>query len=228
VTFTLIDFFCGAGGSSQGAVALPGVTARLAANHWGRAIESHAANFPHTEHYQGDLHAADLEGFPAADLFWASPECPQWSVARGRRREFDKQPDLFGEVLSDAAADRSRALMWDVPRYLEAMQLRGRPVLAGVVERHRGAGLGALAHMGRRDPRPRLPDPADRAELDARPPRGHAAGAAVAGPAVPGLSGQLRPLYAPFWAISGRLICDVSRGPRACRGLVDPRWWALV
>jgi DNA (cytosine-5)-methyltransferase 1 len=26
------------------------------------------------------------------------------------------------------------ALMWDVPRYLEAMQLRGRPVLAGVVE----------------------------------------------------------------------------------------------
>ena len=98
------------------------------------AIESHAANFPNTEHYQGDLHAADLEVFPAADLFWASPECPQRSVARGRRREFDKQPDLFGEVLGDAAADRSRALMWDVPRYLEAMQLRGRPVLAGVVE----------------------------------------------------------------------------------------------
>jgi DNA (cytosine-5)-methyltransferase 1 len=115
-------------------VAVPGVSARLAANHWSRAIESHAANFPATEHYQGDLHAADLEGFPAADIFWASPECPQWSVARGRRREFDKQPDLFGEVLSDEAADRSRALMWDVPRYLEAMKLRGRPVLAGVVE----------------------------------------------------------------------------------------------
>ncbi len=80
------------------------------------------------------MHAADLEGFPAGDIFWASPECPQWSVARGRRREFDKQPDLFGEVLGDEAADRSRALMWDVPRYLEAMQLRGRPVLAGVVE----------------------------------------------------------------------------------------------
>jgi DNA (cytosine-5)-methyltransferase 1 len=37
-------------------------------------------------------------------------------------------------VLGDEAADQSRALMWDVPRYLEAMQLRGRPVLAGVVE----------------------------------------------------------------------------------------------
>jgi DNA (cytosine-5)-methyltransferase 1 len=61
------------------------------------------------EHYQGDLHAADLEGFPAANLFWASPECPQWSVARGRRRDFDRQPDLFGEVMGDEAADRSRA-----------------------------------------------------------------------------------------------------------------------
>jgi DNA (cytosine-5)-methyltransferase 1 len=134
MSLTLIDFFCGAGGSSQGATAVQGVTARLAANHWQRAIDSHALNFPHTEHYRGDLHDADVEKFPAADLFWASPECTHWSQARGKRRDFDKQPDLFGDVLPDEAADRSRALMWDVPRYLEAMQLRGRPVLAGVVE----------------------------------------------------------------------------------------------
>ena len=50
MTLTLVDFFCGAGGSSQGAVAVPGVTARLAANHWQRAIDTHAANFPDTEH----------------------------------------------------------------------------------------------------------------------------------------------------------------------------------
>lgn len=134
MSLTLIDFFCGAGGSSQGATAVPGVTARLAANHWARAIESHAVNFPDTEHFRGDLHDADVAGFPAGDLFWASPECPMWSNARGEQRDFDKQPDLFGETLADEAADRSRALMWDVPRYLEAMQLRGRPVLAGVVE----------------------------------------------------------------------------------------------
>jgi DNA (cytosine-5)-methyltransferase 1 len=134
VTLTLVDFFCGAGGSSQGAVAVPGVSARLAANHWQRAIDTHAANFPHTEHFRGDLHAAAVEKFPAGDLFWASPECPAWSVARGRQRDFDRQPDLFGEVLPDEAADRSRALMWDVPRYLEAMALRGAPVRAGVVE----------------------------------------------------------------------------------------------
>ena len=134
MTLTLVDFFCGAGGSSQGATAVPGVSARLAANHWQRAIDTHAANSPGTEHYRGDLHAADVGKFPAGDLFWASPECPAWSQARGKQRDYDRQPDLFGDVLPDEAADRSRALMWDVPRYLEAMALRGTPVLAGVVE----------------------------------------------------------------------------------------------
>jgi DNA (cytosine-5)-methyltransferase 1 len=134
MTLTLIDFFCGAGGSSQGAAAVPGVSVRLAANHWDRAIESHAANFPHAEHFRGDLHDADVARLPAASLFWASPECPQWSQARGKRRDFDQQPDLFGETLPDDAADRSRALMWDVPRYLDAKAAQGRPVLAGVVE----------------------------------------------------------------------------------------------
>jgi DNA (cytosine-5)-methyltransferase 1 len=134
MSLTVIDFFCGAGGSSQGAAAVPGVTLRLAANHWDRAIESHAANFPDADHWRGDIHDADVARMPAASLFWASPECPQWSQARGKRRDFDKQPDLFGEVLPDPAADRSRALMWDVPRYLDAMRGRGTPVLAGVVE----------------------------------------------------------------------------------------------
>lgn len=134
MSLELVDFFCGAGGSSQGAVAVPGVHARLAANHWDKAIESHAANFPDTEHWKGDIHDADVRRFPGGDIFWASPECPQWSQGRGKRRDFDKQPDMFGETLPGEAADRSRALMWDVPRYLEAMQVRGRPVLGGVVE----------------------------------------------------------------------------------------------
>ena len=43
MSITLVDFFCGAGGSSQGAAAIHGVTIRLAA-HWDRAIESHAGD----------------------------------------------------------------------------------------------------------------------------------------------------------------------------------------
>lgn len=131
----LTDFFCGAGGSSQGAAAVPGVQVRLAANHWDVAIASHQSNFPDTEHVCGDIHDEDLvDKIPGTALFWASPECTFWSQARGEKQDFARQPDLFEETLPDAAADRSRALMWDVPKYLAKMKLRGAPVLAGVVE----------------------------------------------------------------------------------------------
>jgi DNA (cytosine-5)-methyltransferase 1 len=36
----------------------------------------------------------------------------------------DAQPDLFGEALPDEAAERSRATMWDVPRFAEAHSYR--------------------------------------------------------------------------------------------------------
>jgi DNA (cytosine-5)-methyltransferase 1 len=39
---TVMDWFCGAGGSSQGMDSVPGVRMERAANHWERAIESHA------------------------------------------------------------------------------------------------------------------------------------------------------------------------------------------
>lgn len=138
MTLTMVDFFCGAGGSSQGAHAVPGVEVTLAANHWARAIESHALNFPDTDHFQGDIRDMDVAAFPDGDMFWASPECPKWSNARGKRRDFDNtaQVGMFTELepVTDEEAERSRALMENVPQYLAAMQLRGRPVKAGVVE----------------------------------------------------------------------------------------------
>ncbi|MBV6697473.1 DNA cytosine methyltransferase [Kitasatospora aureofaciens] len=132
----LMDWFCGAGGSSQGAHAVPGVDVSLAANHWQRAIESHAANFPQTAHYRGDIREAPVERWPVADIFWASPECPQWSNARGKRRDFatSLQDDLFGESAPAEEVERSRALMEEVPLYLRGVQDRGGLVLAGVVE----------------------------------------------------------------------------------------------
>ncbi|MDP4501022.1 DNA cytosine methyltransferase [Nonomuraea turcica] len=132
---TLMDWFCGAGGSSQGAHAVPGVEVTRAANHWERAIESHAANFPNTDHWRGDIREAPVEKWPVCDIFWASPECPQWSQANGKRRDFhvSLQDSLFGET-RDEEAERSRALMEEVPMYLRGVQERGGLVLAGVVE----------------------------------------------------------------------------------------------
>ncbi|BCK57390.1 DNA cytosine methyltransferase [Nocardia wallacei] len=133
----LMDWFCGAGGSSQGAHAVPGVRVSRAANHWDRAIETHASNFPDTDHYLGDIREAKdkVARWPVADLFWASPECPQWSSARGKTRDYDRtmQGDLF-DTPRDEAADRSRALMEEVPMYLRGVIERGGKVRAGVVE----------------------------------------------------------------------------------------------
>ncbi len=120
---TMTDLFCGAGGSSTGAVATGGVTVRLAANHWSTAIETHNANHPDTDHLQADISNTDPRYVPSTDLLWASPECTNHSRAKGRKRA-PSQPDLFGEVPPDEAAERSRATMWDVVRFTEAHEYR--------------------------------------------------------------------------------------------------------
>lgn len=118
MTLTLTDLFCGAGGSSTGAIAVPGVSVRIASNHWDLAVETHNTNHPDADHMCADLSAVDPRRFPRTDILWASPECTNHSVAKGRKRA-GSQPDLFGDVLPEAAAERSRATMWDVPRFAE-------------------------------------------------------------------------------------------------------------
>lgn len=121
MTITLTDLFCGAGGSSTGAIAIPDITVRTASNHWDKAIETHSLNHPDAEHICADISQIDPRYFPHTDLLWASPSCTKHSVAQGKRRQ-DAQPDLFGETLPDAAAERSRATMWDVVRFAEYHQ----------------------------------------------------------------------------------------------------------
>lgn len=120
---TVTDLFCGAGGSALGAAVVPGVELRYAANHWRRAVETHAANFPHVDHDVADISQVDPRRTPRTDILWASPECTNHSQAKGRKRE-TAQPDLFGETLPDEAAVRSRATMWDVPRFAEHHRYR--------------------------------------------------------------------------------------------------------
>lgn len=116
VTFT--DMFCGAGGSSTGLLEIPGVKVKTAMNHWDRAIETHSLNHPDTDHILADIQVTDPRYIPSSDILWASPECTNHSVAKGRKR-ITNQPDLFGESIADEAAEKSRATMWDVPRFAE-------------------------------------------------------------------------------------------------------------
>lgn len=114
---TVTDQFCGAGGSSIGAT-LAGAEVRLAMNHWQLAIETHNTNFPHVDHACTDISAVDPRRYPSTDILITSPECTNHSLAKGKPRRYYTQ-DLFGNVLIDPSEERSRATMWDVPRFAE-------------------------------------------------------------------------------------------------------------
>lgn len=114
---TCTDQFCGAGGSSIGATRA-GAEVRLAMNHWKLAIETHNTNFPNVDHDCTDISAVDPRRYPSTDILITSPECTNHSLAKGKPRQF-YQKDLFGTVLIDPAEERSRATMWDVPRFAE-------------------------------------------------------------------------------------------------------------
>lgn len=122
---TVTDQFCGAGGSSQGVRRLAmrkdfgnGLEVRLALNHWKLAIETHNTNFPDTMHDCTDVSACDPRRYPSTDILITSPECTNHSLAKGQKI-VKKQMDLFNSGKVDPAAERSRATMWDVPRFAE-------------------------------------------------------------------------------------------------------------
>lgn len=119
---TVTDQFCGAGGSSIGATAA-GIELRLALNHWDLAIQTHNTNFPNAAHDCTDISACNPRRYPSTDILITSPECTNHSLAKGKRKP-TQQPDLFGLELPDPAEERSRATMWDVPRFAEYHRYR--------------------------------------------------------------------------------------------------------
>lgn len=115
---TSTDLFCGAGGSSIG-LDSAGVTVRNALNHWQRAIDTHAHNFPDANHDCTDISATNPRRYPRTNILWGSPECTNHSLAKGAKRKGLSQYDAFTPITDDPAAERSRATMWDVPRFAE-------------------------------------------------------------------------------------------------------------
>lgn len=121
LTFT--DQFCGAGGSSQGVRRLAvrkggGLEVRMALNHWDLAIKTHNTNFPDTDHDCTDVSACDPRRYPSTDFLITSPECTNHTLAKGVKVA-RKQMELYTTGKIDAAAERSRATMWDVCRFAE-------------------------------------------------------------------------------------------------------------
>ena len=117
------DLFAGAGGTSTGATQA-GIRVVIAANHWPLAVEVHNANHPNTDHDCADISQVDPRRYPRAHILLASPECTWHSPASGRPRPAADQPlplNLGDDEppLPPEAGERSRATMWDVPRFAE-------------------------------------------------------------------------------------------------------------
>lgn len=117
---TISDMFCGAGGSSTGAV-LAGAEVKLAINHWARALETHNTNHPQTTHVMTDISTADPRRYPATTMLIASPECTNHSLSKGKKRKGVGLQALpgFGEKSYDPAEERSRCTMFDPLRWAE-------------------------------------------------------------------------------------------------------------
>ncbi len=90
----------------------------MALNHWKLAIETHNTNFPDTIHDCTDISACDPRRYPSTDILITSPECTNHSLAKGVKI-VKNQMDLFNTGKVDPSAERSRATMWDVPRFAE-------------------------------------------------------------------------------------------------------------
>lgn len=108
---TITDLFCGAGGSSIGAVAA-GARLVMAANHWDLAIETHNTNFPDAAHDCADISQVDPRRYPSTDILLASPECTYHSMANTTKHRTD-------HFDPNSKSERSRATMWDIPRFAE-------------------------------------------------------------------------------------------------------------
>ncbi|MBT2391410.1 DNA cytosine methyltransferase [Streptomyces sp. ISL-1] len=120
---TSIHLFCGAGGDSDG-FRRAGFDVVLGANHWPRAVETHAANFPEAEHLCVDLDHYDMRRLPKARVLVGSPICTEGSPADGISRP--KPPPTPGQLdlleegpIQDAAWERTRATAYDILRAAE-------------------------------------------------------------------------------------------------------------
>lgn len=108
----MADLFCGAGGTSTGAVdvakAMGHSVNLVAINHWPVAVATHLSNHPEARHLCTGIDEVDPRKVcpDGLDYLWASPECTHHSRARG------------GKPMSD----QSRATAYCVPRWAEALR----------------------------------------------------------------------------------------------------------
>lgn len=105
----IIDCFAGGGGASVGIELALGRSVDIAVNHDPQAIRMHTVNHPKTLHLTEDIFEVDLQKYVGGRhvaLMWASPDCTQFSKAKGGK------PRISG----------IRMLPWAVYKHAKAVQ----------------------------------------------------------------------------------------------------------
>lgn len=157
-TFRGADLFCGAGGTSTGALrAVRELGAQLqltAINHWPIAVETHTRNHPDARHLCTDLeHVKPREAVPEGvlDILMASPTCTYHSRARGGRPVNDQQRmDPWHVVRWCTDLRVHRLLVENVPEFMDwgpCSIVTGKPIASRKGEYFR-AWLEALRAIG--------------------------------------------------------------------------------
>jgi DNA (cytosine-5)-methyltransferase 1 len=123
--------YCGAGGTSEGALQA-GIPVEAAINHSKTAIATHAVNHKGCKHFQQDITEIDPDDVPDSDLLLTSPECTNHSDSKGQKHYH--QFDLFGDIVFDHLDEKSRNTMEDVVRFAKAKLAAGKPYKCIVVE----------------------------------------------------------------------------------------------
>ena len=108
----IIDCFAGGGGASVGIEMALGREVDIAINHDPEAIRMHRTNHPNTLHLTEDIFQVDLQKYVGSRhvaLMWASPDCTQFSKAKGGK------PRLSGiRMLPWAVYKHAKAIIPDV------------------------------------------------------------------------------------------------------------------
>lgn len=123
----IADLFCGAGGSSTGAVRALGrlglAHELVCVNHWAVAIDTHAANHPEARHHCVDIGTARPEVIVPEgylDLLMASPTCTYHSRARGGKPTSDQQRmDPWHVVTWCTSLRVERIMIENVPEFMQ-------------------------------------------------------------------------------------------------------------
>ncbi len=123
--------FCGAGGTSE-AARQAGITVEAAINHSEIAIETHEVNHPNAEHFQQAIEEIDPADVPDSDMLLTSPCCTNHAPAKGKKQYHSF--DLFGDIVFDPLAEKSRNTMEDVVRFAAAKKYASKPYKIIIVE----------------------------------------------------------------------------------------------